>query len=185
MVKRDRLSFKISFSAVTVAISVVLMFGSMIPGFNYISPALAGILIFIIYDEIGMKWAMLSFLTCSFAVLFVVPGWESAMLFVLFFGYYPTLRKHAERVKIKVFRGFLKFLCFNIAIFLIYLVLNKLLKINDMLEGLEVFGETAVFVLWATSNFTFLIYDMSLDNITFWYKKTLKPRLTVCYANLK
>ena len=49
-----------------------------------------------------------------------------------------------------------------------------------MLEGMEMFGKYAVFVLWAAANLFFFIYDYALTQLTDmyinWFRKKILRR---------
>ena len=47
----------------------------------------------------------------------------------------------------------------------------------QILEGLEMFGEMAVYVLWGASNVAFLLYDLCLDYLFYGFRKWLKPKI--------
>lgn len=45
-----------------------------------------------------------------------------------------------------------------------------------MLEGMEEFGQYAVYVFWGLGLIAFIIYDMFLDVIKEMYIKVIKPK---------
>ena len=56
---------------------------------------------------------------------------------------------------------------------------DQSLSAEEMLEGLEDFGQYAVLVFWAAGNVAFVLYDLCLDTIKMAYIKLLKPKLSI------
>ncbi|MCM1334386.1 MAG: hypothetical protein NC084_01530 [Bacteroides sp.] len=172
-----RLSLSVAFCGIVSAFAVVMMFGSLIPSFAYAVPAFAGILIYFVGEQLGRKWAYLSYLTVALLSFILIPELEADFFFLSFFGYYPTLRTALSRIKNRVLRYIVKLLIFNAAVVLTYQVLCALLSVDQMLEGLEDFGVYAVYILWGSGNLAFVLYDFFLDTVARIYRNFLKPKL--------
>lgn len=173
----SRATFNVAFCGIVSAFSVMVMFISLIPSFAYAMPAVAGIFIWIISEQIGKKWAFLSYVAVALLSFMLIPEIEADFFFLSFFGYYPTLRFCLDKIKNKVARFFIKLGIFNAAIIITYQILCILLSAEEMLEGLEDFGVYAVYVLWGTGNAAFLLYDFFLGYMREIYVKFIKPRI--------
>ncbi len=173
----DRLSFSVAFCGIVSALSVVVMFGSLIPSFAYAVPAAAGILIYTAGEQLGKKWAYLSYLVVSLLSFILIPELEADFFFLTFFGYYPTLRSDLQRIRGRLPRLLAKLAIFNAAAVLTYQILCALLSAEQMLEGMEDFGAYAVYILWAAGNIAFLLYDFFLGAVCGLYDSFLRPKL--------
>lgn len=171
------LSLSVAFCGIFSAFAVVIMFASLIPSFAYAVPAAAGIVVWIVGEQLGKKWAYLSYITVALLSFILIPELEADFFFLTFFGYYPTLRAELGRIKSRLLRALAKLAVFNAAVVLTYHLLCALLSAERMLEGMEDFGVYAVYVLWASGNVTFVLYDILLSSIGRIYDTFLKPRL--------
>lgn len=175
----SRTAFNIAFCGIVSAISVIVMYLSLIPAFAYAVPAIAGMFIWTVGEQTERKWAYLSYLTVSLLSFILVPELEADFFLLFFFGYYPTLRHTLDKIKNKVLRYMARLGIFNIAVIIVYNILVIMLSAEEMLEGLEDFGQYAVLVFWAAGNVAFVLYDLCLDTIKMAYIKLLKPKLSI------
>lgn len=75
-------SYAIALSGILSAICIVLMFCTgFIPIGAYILPAVAGLVVWIIYREISRKWALLCYAAVALLALLLTPDIESKLLF--------------------------------------------------------------------------------------------------------
>lgn len=172
-----RLSLSVAFCGIFSAFAVVIMFASLIPSFAYAVPAVAGMVVWVVGEQLGRKWAYLSYIAVALLSFILIPELEADFFFLTFFGYYPTLRAALGRIKSRPLRALAKLAVFNAAVVLTYHILCALLSTEQMLEGMEDFGVYAVYVLWAAGNATFLLYDILLNSLGRIYAVSLKPRL--------
>ncbi|MFQ9846006.1 MAG: hypothetical protein ACLRXC_03500 [[Clostridium] leptum] len=110
-------SGKIALGGLLTALGVVLMFlTGLIPIGTYALPAIAGVLLIVAVIEIGAKWAWMIYAAVAVLSLLFAADKEAALLFVLFFGYYPVLKSFLERISNKVLSWISKFAVFNVAV---------------------------------------------------------------------
>ena len=88
----------------------------LIPIGTYALPAIAGVLLIVAVIEIGAKWAWMIYAAVAVLSLLFAADKEAALLFVLFFGYYPVLKSFLERISNKVLSWISKFAVFNVAV---------------------------------------------------------------------
>lgn len=173
----NQLSFRISFCAIISAICVIFMFGALIPSLAYAVPAVAGILIWTICEQINIKWAFLSYAAVVLLSFMLIPEIEADFFLLSLFGYYPTLCEILKRIKNKIVRYVVKLLIFNVSVVITYNILCFILSADKMLEGMETFGQYAVYVLWGMGLVAFIIYDLFLGVAKDLYIKIIKPKL--------
>ena len=157
-------SSKTAFGGILTALSVVLMFlTGVIPFLTFALPALAGALLILIVMEIGSKWALCVYAAVSILSLLVVADKEAAMMYAAFFGYYPVIKSFLESKLPRVFEWIVKFLIFNAAMVLAYLVI--IFVFGMPLDEMEEFGRYSVPILLGMGNVVFFVYDIALTRV--------------------
>ncbi len=174
---KNRLSFKIALSGVTSSVCLfLLLISGLLPMMEYSVPALAGILLIVLVVELNRKWALLAYVAVSFLGFFIATQKQSALLFVLFVGYYPILKSVLEQIPAKVLQWAAKLAVFNAAAIAFYKIASYVLAGQDLLEGLERFGDYAEMVLLGMANVVFVIYDIALTQLISYYVHHLRKR---------
>lgn len=96
-------SKKIALCGIIASLSVVCMFlTGIIPVATFSIPAFCGVLLLVIYIEMGMKQSLLVYLAVCILSLALSPDREAAALYILFFGYYPMVKDKLENKFSKV-----------------------------------------------------------------------------------
>lgn len=166
----------VAFGGVIAALCLVLM---LISGVLQVAtlaiPALSGMLLMFIVIELGAKWAVCVYAVVSvFSILFVADK-EAALMFTLFFGYYPILKSKLDIILPKILSWTLKFLVFNVAMILEYFAAIKILMVPS--EEYVLFGVSIPLVLLFLANIVFLLYDRALVGIVIMYYQRLRNNL--------
>ncbi len=172
-----QLSFNIAFCGIISAMSVMIMFGALVPAFAYAVPAVAGMIIWTVSAQINVKWAYLSYAAVTFLSFMLIPEIEANCFLLSLFGYYPTLCDTLKKIKNKVLRYIIKLLIFNITAIVTYKVLCVILSAEKMLEGMEDFGKYATLILWGAGLIAFILYDLFLDTFKEIFHRFIKPKL--------
>lgn len=155
-------------SAVNVAVGglisacalVLMLFAGIFPYGTYALPLFAGVLLIPIYVEFGAYWALIVYVAVSILSLILVADKEAAVLFTLFFGYFPVLKAYIEKLKSLVLKYLIKFVIFNIAAVSSYFIMLFIFNMNS--DDFTVLGVNIPLVLLAVGNILFLIYDKCL-----------------------
>ena len=113
-----RESSKAALGGIISALAVVVMLITYFsPLLVYTAPPFAGILLIVIVNEMGYRWAFGTYVAISLLSVFLIADKESAVYFAMFFGYYPILKLLMDsKLKVKALRVVLKILLFNCAI---------------------------------------------------------------------
>lgn len=168
---RRKKTHALAFSGIASAACVLLLyFGSIIDVLDYSVSAFCGILITIVMIEFGNNAAIGVYVSSSVLALLLIPSKFSALLFVMFCGWYSLVKKILERLS-PVVSWVLKECIFNAVLIGIYFVTLKVL----LIEGVGTLTMVGVFVL---SNFVFVVYDILLTRVTFIYLASWRKRLT-------
>lgn len=171
-----RQTSKIALCAVISALSVALMaLISLIPTLELALPAVAGILVTVIVIEIDKKWAMGVWASVSILSLIIVPNKEVAILYAVFFGYYPVLKAVLEYKMPRWAEYVIKLLTFNGVMLLAYYLMMKLMGLE--IDEIKKFGIIAVPVLMLVASLTFLLYDYALTKLITLYTTRYSKKL--------
>ena len=170
-------SGKIALGGLLTALGVVLMFlTGLIPIGTYALPAIAGVLLIVAVIEIGAKWAWMIYAAVAVLSLLFAADKEAALLFVLFFGYYPVLKSFLERISNKVLSWISKFAVFNVAVVACFFLAVNCLQLPE--DSFTVFGIYLPWVFLILGNAVFLIYDIALSGLVATYVEKLHHRVT-------
>jgi len=157
-------SAKTAIGGISAALSIVLMFlTSVIPSMTYALPAAAGILLTVIVIEIDKKWAFGVFAAVGLLSILLIADKEAAVMYIMFFGYYPILKAILEEKLPKVVSWVLKFAVFNVSMVAAFLI--TVYVFNIPFDEMEKYGVKAAFFLLALGNIVFLLYDYALSNL--------------------
>ena len=170
-------SGKIALGGLLTALGVVLMFlTGLIPIGTYALPAIAGVLLIVAVIEIGAKWAWMIYAAVAVLSLLFAADKEAALLFVLFFGYYPVLKSFLERISNKVLSWISKFAVFNVAVVACFFLAVNFLQLPE--DSFTVFGFYLPWVFLILGNAVVLIYDIALSGLVATYVEKLHHRVT-------
>ena len=115
MTQNSKKSSKTAVGGVITALSIVLMFlTSVIPTLTYALPAAAGFLITLIVIEIDKKWALGVYVAVSLLSVLLIADKEAAVMYIMFFGYYPIVKAIFEKHFHSMLLWVLKFAVFNV-----------------------------------------------------------------------
>ncbi len=161
-------SIRVAFCGIITAFCTVLMFlTGLIPIATYALPALSGALLIVVVIELGTSWAWSVYIAASALCLLIAGDKEAAILFVLFFGYYPILKASIEKTRNRYLSYLLKFTVFNVSMIAVFLLSIKVLGVPQ--DSFTVFG---VYLPWAfliVGNFAFVLYDYSVSALVVMY----------------
>ena len=167
-------SVKITFCAISSALSVVVIMLGYFPYFTYAAPAVAGLFVILPLIEIGISYAFATYIISSVLVfLFAEP--ETKILFLLLFGYYPILKAIIEKISKQFIEWALKISAFSLSVSLMYLVFKYLTDIDVSDFGpLGKYGAVIFIVLCYAA---FILYDVAISRISMLYFVRIRPNL--------
>lgn len=134
---------------------------------TYALPAFSGILLIVIVVELGAGWAWPVYIASSVLSLLIAGDKEAAMLFVVFFGYYPILKAYLEKIRHKIVSWLLKFSVFNAAMVLAFFLSIRLLGVPE--DSFTVFGINLPWVFLLAGNLVFAVYDYAISTLVVLY----------------
>ena len=145
---------KIALSAVFAALSVALMaLVSIIPNLELALPAISGL----------------------FVAVIVVPNKDSAIIYAVFFGYYPVLKAVLESKTQRAVEYIIKVLTFAGVMTLSYFLMIKFMGIDPDLP--DFLGKWAIPAIALLGIIAFLLYDYALSKLITFYCLRLSSKL--------
>lgn len=157
-------SFKAAFGGIVAALSVVLMFSTgIVPTLTYAVPAVCGALLMATVIETGAASAAVIYVAVSILSLLIVADKEAAVMYSVFFGYYPIIKSFIEKKCNSIFSWIIKYIIFNFAMILSYFVVAKVFMIP--FDDMDFLGKFALPLLLALGNFVFALYDIALTRL--------------------
>ncbi len=173
-----KLSFNMAFGGILSALCIVLMFAvGLLPIFVYVFPMICGYIMYAVYYECGLKYAISAYFCVSILSLLLGPDKEAGLLYFALFGYYPIAKIHIDRIKPKLIKLIIKLAIFNAAVISVYWILIYLFKVVSITDFV---GEGGTYLIWAflgVSNIVFLMYDFALSRIAILYEYRIRKLL--------
>ena len=146
---------------------VILLPSSLIPVLTYVAPMLSGAVMCAVCEIAGKKYAFGVYAAAAVISMFILTDKEAALIFALFFGYYPIICDALSKPK-KAVSLILKLLIFNTSI-----ILASVLAVYIFLVPVEEYTELGAITIplyLAMGNAVFFLYDYSLAR----YKPIIK-----------
>ena len=170
-------AFRIALCAVIAALEVVMMMAAGLFRIGtYALPCFAGLLSIAIVIEYNCKWAFGVYGVSAVLSFFLTADKEAALLFILFFGYYPILKNILDRrVKNVVLSYIIKFALFNAAAVASFFAATYLFSLPA--EEFTLFGVYVPFVFLLLGNVFFFIYDIAVNAFVRLYVQRLRKAL--------
>ncbi|WP_322176141.1 hypothetical protein [Acutalibacter caecimuris] len=172
-------TFKLALCGVVAALSVVLMlFEGLFSLASVAIPAVAGCLLIPLVAEAGAGYALGAYGATSLLCLLLAPDREAALIYLLFFGYYPVLFAVLSKIRPKALRWAAKLAVFNAAAIADALLAVFILGVPvEEFTGLPLVGRWGPVVLLALANVVFVLYDYTLAGLITQYFRRLHGRL--------
>ena len=167
-------SARVAFCGVIAALSAaILFFTGVIPAATVALPALAGCFLIAVVAETDLHHGFAVFAAVSVLSVILVPDREAALLYILFFGYYPVLYGLLQRIPNRVLQYAVKLAIFNAAIFLEAFLCVWLLGMpwEEIVSG----GTAVAVLLVLLANAVFVLYDLCMNGLIVFYIRRLHP----------
>ncbi len=175
---RPPISYVVSLCGIMCGLALALMFFlGMVPSFEYISPAAAGVLIWVVRERLGVKYGLVSYAAVGVLTLIFTPNYEASMMYVFLLGYYPIVREYIMKIKNKLLRWILKLSVYAASSVSCYMLLIYLFGMSQLLEDMGELGKYGSVILLVFGAVAFVMYDIFLSLFSPFYAKVLKPKI--------
>jgi len=167
-----RLTKRMALSGILASFTVISVFLSSVLPTNKISLyALASFFVAVIVIEFGVKSGWIFYMVTCLVSLFVVPGKISIIPFILFFGVYGIVKYYIEKLGKMLPEYLLKYLYFNVCLFLSILFIEEIL-----LKGTGIELHWKIIILTGLQ-LGFLVYDYVYSLFIRYYKTRIRKIL--------
>lgn len=174
-IKQKNNSRLIAFGGIMAALSLVLMLlTAVIPVMDYGLPAVCGFLTTLVVIECGEKFAGVCYGAVAILSLVLVPSKESAILYLILFGWYPIAKRRIEMLRKPVIEWVLKMLCMAVPVGAASLISIRLLGIEGFFG--EMLSPVAIAVFYLAAAAAFVLYDIALTKLISGYLAVIRPR---------
>lgn len=173
------IAYIVSLCGIMSGLAVALMFClGMVPGFEYVSPMVAGVLVWVVRERLGVRYGLACFAAVGLLTMLFTANYEASMMFIFLLGYYPIVRQYIMRLKAAVLRWAAKLVLYAAAAISCYFVLINLFGMSQLLKDMGEFGEYGQWVLLGMGAVAFVLYDLFLGVFFPFYEKVLKPKIS-------
>ena len=149
---------------ISAASVVILIISSIIPFSSYSAPALAGIICAAAVIGAGNKYAFCVYLSVSVLSFLIVPDKEAALLYAVFFGYYPIAKQLMEsRIKNHILQITAKIALFCTAACLFYFCAVTVLGIPS--DEFNIGRINLPLLFLAAGIIVFIIFDYAFTSL--------------------
>lgn len=164
---------QIALGGVLAALAVViLLLGGVIPVGTYLAPMLASLPLIVLLSELPKSLCLGWYAIVALLGALLCPDPETAFVFV-FLGWYPAAKPALDRLP-RLPRTVGKLLIFNAAVAALYALLILVLRLEALVQEAKELGLSLLPALLALGNLTFLLYDLLLKQLTFFYQQKKK-----------
>lgn len=154
-------------AALTVAF---LYLASVFPTGQIGIVAVASLFTIAVVIEADYKYAVLLFAVCAILSFLLIPLKGVAIIYTLFFGYYPVVKSFAERLKKPLYSWIVKEAVFLAALAVIWFLFRNLVFTGKALD-------ISPFVIFPAGLIIFTLYDIGLSKLINYYLFRLSPKL--------
>ncbi len=177
--QKPHISYIVSLCGIMCGLALVMMFFlSMIPAFEYISPAVSGILIWVIRERLGVRYGLISYIAVGLLCFFLTPNYEASLMYIFLLGYYPIVREFIMKLPNAFLRLITKLVLYAVMAVACYWLLINLFNMTQLLEDMGEFGQYGGLVLLGMGAVAFVMYDFFLGLFAPFYEKVLKPKIS-------
>ena len=167
---------KIALCGVVAALSVVVLFlTGIVPVATVALPALAGCFIIAVVAETDVKHGFAVYGVVSVLSVFLVPDREAALMYLVFFGYYPALYGILSRIRSRFWCWTAKLAVFNAA--MVVETVAALWVLGIPVEEMLPYGWVTVPVFAILLNAVFVLYDLSMNGLIVLYIRRVHPAI--------
>ena len=169
-------SFKIALGGIITAFSVIIILLGNIPMGEYIGPTFAGVILAWAVIELGTVSSLWVFAGASILAFLLSGNKEPVLLYALFFGYFPILKDVLQRrVRFRFLRWIIKFLVFNAAMVIAYVLLIYVFRLP--IEEMQGLGKYTALILLAGGNILMVVVDFCIEKLSVLYRLKWQKRI--------
>ena len=153
------------------ALTVVFLYlASVFPTGQLGFVAVASLFTIAVVIEAGIKYAALVYVSCAILAFLIIPLKGAALLYTLFFGYYPIVKSFAERLKKPLWAWIVKEAVFIAALTAVWFLFRTLIFSGRYLE-------LSPLIVYIGGIAVFTLYDIGLSRLIGYYIYKISPKI--------
>lgn len=153
------------------ALTVVFLYlASVFPTGQLGFVAVASLFTIAVVIEAGIKHAALVYISCAVLAFLLIPLKGAALLYTLFFGYYPIVKSFAERLKKPLWSWIVKEAVFVAALTVVWFLFRTLIFSGRYLE-------LSPLIVYIGGVAVFTLYDIGLSRLIGYYIYKISPKI--------
>ncbi|MBQ8026415.1 MAG: hypothetical protein IJ259_08385 [Oscillospiraceae bacterium] len=158
-------------TAVAAALSVVLLYlGSLFPTGQAGFAAVACLLGIAVVIACGLGWGVMHYVAAGALALLLLPDKTVALLYAVFFGYYPVIKSLAERCHGRPLEWGIKLAVFNAALTVLLFALRAAFLPERA-------ADLPTAVIYLLLNVVFVVFDIGLSRLIVFYENRIAKYL--------
>ena len=168
--ERSERTKKVALCAMLSALGVVVLYlGSLIEVLDISMAVIASLFAVMAVIEYGglAPWAI--YAATGILSVVLLPSKLPAVMYILFFGFYPIVKERIERIRRRIIGWILKEIVFNVCLVSLMLIARWFMLDP---EGMFVFEV----IFFGLANVTFVIYDIALTRLISLYVYRIRTR---------
>lgn len=134
---------------------VILSLGSLFETIDITTAAFASFIVIVAMLELGGYYPFLLYFATSVLSFLLLPTKTVAFMYILFFGFYPILKKYVERLPFWI-SWIAKFILFNAIIFVYIAIAKNLLLPN--IENIKIYLVLLLNVIFFTLDIALTLF---------------------------
>ena len=160
----------ITLSALFSALCVVsLYFASVFPTGQLGLAAAASLFVAAAVAETGISSGVSVFIVSSALGMLLVPDRTAPLLYIMFFGYYPVVKRLVERIISKALQWIVKLIVFNASLTLAFFVLKELFTAFTS-------RSRGVIIMYIAGSAVFALFDYGYSKVILFYTDRISRR---------
>ena len=164
---------KITLCALLSALGVVILYiGGLIEVLDISMAVIASFTCVVAVIELGGSAPWFVWGATSVLSLIIIPQKLSALMYLVFFGFYPIIKEKLERIKNIPLLWLIKVVIFNAAIFAVTAISKWFFMIEESIFVFEI-------IFFALANLTLILYDIAMTRVISFYIIRLRKRLRI------
>lgn len=146
------------------ALSVALLYAtSFFHTLDLTITAIAGMITAVAMIHCGTSHSIMLYIATALLGLLILPNPAMAVLYAMFFGYYPIVKHYFERIQNKLFSWGVKLLWCNFVFCVLYFLASRLFDTE------AVFGPYPAPLVLVSLNVVFVIFDIGMTRVISYY----------------
>lgn len=158
-------SKQISLGAMITVFSIILLYmTSVIPTARFFLISLASFLIAVLIIEVGISYAILSFVSTAILGFIMIPNKLLLIPYITFLGYYGVIKLYIERIDKFLLEWIIKIVVFNIALSINYYLLTIVFAQQLILPFSIIFVVLGLQIVFIVYDYTFSMFIQYYNN---------------------